>query len=48
MRKRLLAVFALLLACSSLLPAERVQDLPKPTNYVNDFAGVLSPATLAS
>jgi uncharacterized protein len=48
MRERLLAVFVLLLACSSLLPAERVQDLPKPTNYVNDFAGVLSPETLAS
>ena len=23
--------------------AERVEDLPKPTNYVSDFAGVLSP-----
>ena len=48
MRERLLAVLVLLLACSSLLRAERVQDLPKPTNYVNDFAGVLSPETLAS
>jgi len=48
MRLRLLAVFVLLLAGSSILPAERVQDLPKPTNYVNDFAGVLSPETLAS
>jgi uncharacterized protein len=48
MRVRLLAVFLLLLASSSLLPAERVQDLPAPTNYVNDFAGVLSPQTLAS
>jgi uncharacterized protein len=47
MCKRLLGVFLLLFACSSLL-AERVQDLPKPTNYVNDFAGVLSPETLAS
>jgi uncharacterized protein len=25
-----------------------VQDLPQPTNYVSDFAGVLSPETLAS
>jgi uncharacterized protein len=24
-------------------PAERVEDLPRPTNYVSDFAGVLSP-----
>ena len=28
--------------------AERVQDLPSPTNYVNDFAGVLSAETQAS
>ena len=48
MRPRLLAVFALLLASSSLVPAERVQDLPQPTNYVSDFAGVLSPETQAS
>lgn len=27
------------------LPAERVQDLPNPANYVSDFAGVLSPDT---
>lgn len=25
--------------------AEQVQDLPQPTNYVSDFAGVLSPQT---
>ena len=48
MRLRLFAVFPLLLAGSSVLPAERVQDLPAPTNYVNDFAGVLSPQTTAS
>ncbi len=48
MRKCLLALSLLLLACSSVLPAERVQDLPKPTNYVSDFAGVLSPQTQAS
>ena len=34
-------------AWSSPLLAERVQDLPQPTNYVSDFAGVLSPATQA-
>src|ERR1700742_2403060 len=45
---RLFAVFVLLLAGFSVLSAERVQDLPQPTNYVNDFAGVLSPQTLAS
>ena len=27
--------------------AERVEDLPKPTNWVADFAHVLSPATVA-
>ena len=48
MRPRLLAVFALLLASSSLVLAERLQDLPQPTNYVSDFAGVLSPQTQAS
>jgi uncharacterized protein len=46
MRKFLLALAVVLLAWSSPLLAERVQDLPQPTNYVNDFAGVLSPATL--
>src|SRR6201986_3787244 len=48
MRKCLLALFGLLLAWSSPLWAERVQDLPRPTNYVSDFAGVLSPQTVAS
>lgn len=48
MRLRLLAALLLLLAGSGISPAERVQDLPAPTNYVNDFAGVLSPQTLAS
>ncbi len=38
-------VAALLLVTSSVLLAERVQDLPAPSNYVNDFAGVLSPGT---
>jgi uncharacterized protein len=49
MRNRLLAVFVLLLACFSVIsPAEKVQDLPQPTNYVSDFAGVLSPETQTS
>jgi uncharacterized protein len=48
MRKWLLVFCLLLLASSSFLLAERVQDLPKPTNYVSDFAGVLSPETQAS
>jgi uncharacterized protein len=48
MRKRLFGFFLLLLACPSLVLAQRVQDLPKPTNYVSDFAGVLSPETQAS
>jgi uncharacterized protein len=48
MRKCLLALAVVLLAWSSVISAERVQDLPKPTNYVSDFAGVLSPGTQAS
>src|SRR5580704_14547900 len=52
MRKCLLALFLLVLASgmawSGLALGERVQDLPAPTNYVNDFANVLSPGTLAS
>jgi uncharacterized protein len=48
MHKRLLALFLLILAWSGLVMGERVQDLPPPSNYVNDFAGVLSPGTLAS
>jgi len=43
-------VFTLLLLCTAatFLRGERVQDLPQPTNYVSDFAGVLSPQTLQS
>jgi uncharacterized protein len=48
MRKCLLAFPLLVLAWFGLAWGERVQDLPAPTNYVNDFAGVLSPGTLAS
>ncbi len=36
-------VVLLLLLWAGVLQAERVQDLPRPANYVNDFAGVLSP-----
>jgi uncharacterized protein len=42
---RWLACVILLLAPSVLLTAESVNTLPHPTGYVNDFAGVLSPAT---
>src|ERR1700677_4697042 len=42
---RFLAVLLLLLPGGSLV-AEKVADLPIPTKYVNDFAGVLSPGTL--
>jgi uncharacterized protein len=48
MRKCLHALSLLLLAWSGMALAERVQDLPAPTNYVSDFAGVLSPQTQAS
>jgi uncharacterized protein len=46
MLHRLLACLVLVLTVSNVARAERVQDLPAPTNYVNDFAGVLSPQTL--
>src|SRR6202041_789570 len=45
---RWLACVILLLAPSVLLTAESVNTLPAPTGYVNDFAGVLSPATKQS
>lgn len=48
MRNRLLVVLLLLLAWPGGSMAEKVQDLPAPTNYVNDFAEVLSPETLTS
>ena len=37
---------ALLVLASPVVMAERVQDLPAPSNYVSDFAGVLSPGTV--
>jgi len=33
--------------CATAALAERVQDLPKPTDYVSDYAHVLSPQTVA-
>ena len=42
-----LAAAVVLFAFASLLPAERVEDLPKPTDYVSDFAHVLSPSAIA-
>jgi uncharacterized protein len=43
-----LLVVTLLLAPAGWLEAEKVGDLPAPTGYVNDFAGVLSPTTRQS
>jgi uncharacterized protein len=41
----LLAVFFAIFAINAV--AERVEDLPKPTDYVSDFAHVLSPGAVA-
>jgi uncharacterized protein len=45
---RWLVCIILLLAPAVALTAESVSTLPPPTGYVNDFAGVLSPATKQS
>jgi uncharacterized protein len=42
-----LLMAVVLFAFASVLPAERVEDLPKPTDYVSDFAHVLSPEAIA-
>lgn len=43
---RILRVLALApLFCTGMIRAERVADLPRPQNYVSDFAGVLSGKT---
>src|SRR5579863_9328386 len=42
-----LLIAAVFLISASVLPAERVEDLPKPTDYVSDYAHVLSPAAIA-
>jgi uncharacterized protein len=40
-------LLALLLGyCGTAARAERVEDLPKPTDYVNDYAHVLSPQSI--
>jgi uncharacterized protein len=39
-------VILLISAAALILHAERVDDLPRPTNYVSDFADVLSPQTV--
>jgi uncharacterized protein len=41
-----LLVLAFIFCASCALRSERVEDL-KPTDYINDFAGVLSPQTIA-
>ncbi len=51
-RRAISTVFRLLLAVSLVLPAaalvaQRVDDLPKPNDYVSDLAHVLSPDTVA-
>ena len=47
--RRVLLLFILLtLPLGSVLWAEKVADLPAPTGYVNDFAGVLSDSTAAT
>lgn len=43
--RRFLAVWALLL-CAVCVQGETVEGLPAPTNYVSDFAGVLSAETV--
>jgi uncharacterized protein len=52
LRRAQSAVFRLLLAAcvsvsASVALAERVEDLPQPTDYVSDFAHVLSPQAIA-
>jgi uncharacterized protein len=45
---RWLAIVLLVLSPVGFLTAETVSSLPAPSGYVNDFAGVLSPATIQS
>ena len=45
---RYFAVLLLLVWPLGWLSAEKIADLPVPTHYVNDFAGVLSPGTSRS
>jgi uncharacterized protein len=41
----LTALLAVAMAAARIASAEAVKDLPKPTNYVSDFANVLTPET---
>ena len=41
-----LVVAGLLVFCGSFAIAEKAQDLPKPTDYVSDYAHVLSPQAI--
>ena len=45
---RWLAIVLLIFAPSAVVTAESVSSLPAPRGYVSDFAGVLSPATIAN
>lgn len=45
-RLRTLTVVLALLLCAAWVRGETVEGLPAPTNYVSDFAGVLSPDTV--
>jgi uncharacterized protein len=42
-----LVVAGLVVFCGSLAVAEKVESLPKPTDYVSDYAHVLSPEAIA-
>jgi uncharacterized protein len=41
-----LVVAGLMVICGSLAAAEKLEDLPKPTDYVSDYAHVLSPQAI--
>jgi uncharacterized protein len=46
--RQITSFLSLLPLCSASLAAfaEKIEDLPRPTNYVSDYANVLSPATV--
>jgi uncharacterized protein len=44
---RRLVVAGLVVFCGSLAVAEKLEELPRPTDYVSDYAHVLSPAAIA-
>ena len=43
----ILLPLAVLLCLTGFLPAQAVKDLPAPTDYVSDYAHVLSPEAIA-